>query len=85
MRASGASAEDVEKYAYGARNELKMKCREYTPPEMLDVIYARSLERYGNKVGPAFDELVKKGKTFYQVIESSTRLAVEIFSNEEIY
>lgn len=73
MRASGASAEDVAKYAYGARNELKMKYREYTPPEMLDVIDARSLERYGNKVGPGFDDLVKKGKTFDKIIESSTR------------
>ena len=73
MRASGASAEDVAKYAYGARNELKMKYREYTPPEMLDVIDARNLERYGNKIGPAFDDLVKKGKTFDQIIESSTR------------
>lgn len=73
MRASGASAEDVAKYAYGARNELKMKYREYTPPEMLDVIDARNLERYGNKIGPAFDDLVKKGKTFDQIIERSTR------------
>jgi len=62
MRASGASAEDVAKYAYGARNELKMKYREYTPPEMLDVIDARNLERYGNKIGPGFDDLVKKVK-----------------------
>lgn len=62
MRAGGASAEEVAKYAYGARNELKVKYREYTPPDMLDVIDARNLERYGNKIGPAFDDLVKKGK-----------------------
>ncbi|MDD1957602.1 hypothetical protein NP552_21485 [Pseudomonas sp. 8209] len=73
MRAGGASAEEVAKYAYGARNELKVKYREYTPPDMLDVIDARNLERYGNKIGPAFDDLVKKGKTFDQIIESSTR------------
>ncbi|MEN5044361.1 hypothetical protein [Pseudomonas koreensis] len=41
MRAGGASAEEVAKYAYGARNELKVKYREYTPPDMLDVIDAR--------------------------------------------
>lgn len=34
---------------------------------------ARNLERYGNKIGPAFDDLVKKGKNFDQIIESSTR------------
>ena len=43
MRASGASVEDIAKYASGSRNELKMKYREYTPPEMLDRINARSL------------------------------------------
>jgi filamentous hemagglutinin len=73
MRTSGASVEEVAKYAYGARNELKVKYREYTPPDMLDVIDARNLERYGNKIGPAFDDLVKKGKTLDQIIESSTR------------
>jgi hypothetical protein len=73
MRASGASREEVAKYAYGARNELKLKYREYTPPDILDVIDARNLERYGNKIGPTFDGLVKKGKTFDQIIESSTR------------
>lgn len=73
MHASGISAEEVAKYAYSARNELKLKYREYTPPDMLDVIDARNLERYGNKLGPAFDDLVKKGKNFEQIIESSTR------------
>ncbi|WP_296267047.1 DUF637 domain-containing protein [Pseudomonas sp. UBA6562] len=73
MRASGASVEEVAKYAYSARNELKLKYRQYTPPEMLDIIDKRNLERYGNKIGPEFDDLVKKGKTFDQIIESSTR------------
>jgi len=73
MRASGASTEEVAKYAYDARNELKIKYREYTPPDMLDIIDARNMERYGNKIGPTFDDLVKKGKTFDQIIESSTR------------
>ncbi|MCV4344082.1 hypothetical protein [Pseudomonas capsici] len=73
MRASGASAEELARYAYGARNKLKVKYREYTLPDMLDVIDARNLERYGNKIGPAFDDLVKKGKAFDQIIESSTR------------
>lgn len=73
MRASGASTEEVAKYAYAARNDLKIKYREYTPPDMLEVIDARNMERYGNKIGPAFDDLIKKGKTFDQIIESSTR------------
>ena len=73
LRAGGASAEDIAKYAYSARNDLKLKYREYTPPDMLETIDARNMERYGNKIGPAFDDLVKKGKTFEQIIESSTR------------
>jgi len=31
------------------------------------------MERYGNKIGPTFESLISKGKTFEQIIESSTR------------
>ena len=73
MRASGASAEEIAKYAYNARNDLKIKYREYTPPDVLEVIDLRNMERYGNKIGPTFESLISKGKTFEQIIESSTR------------
>nr|WP_245947936.1 DUF637 domain-containing protein [Halomonas montanilacus] len=73
FRATGADLEDVARYAYSARSELKVKYREYTPPEVLETINARNLQRYGDEVGPTFDYLVDKGKTSDQIIESATR------------
>lgn len=73
FRATGENFEDVARYAYGARSDLKVKYREYTPPEILETINTRDLERYGNELGPAFDYLIDKGKSFEQIIESATR------------
>ena len=63
FRATGANLEDVARYAYGARLDLKVKYREYTPPEILETINTRNLERYGNELGPTFDYLIDKGKS----------------------
>jgi len=73
LRAGGASEEEIAKYAYNARNELKIKYRQYTPPDELERIDLRNVERYGDKIGPSFDYLLGKGKSFEQIIESSTR------------
>ena len=71
--ASGASSEEIARYSYQARNALKSKYREYTPVEMLKVIDVRNMERYGDVLGPSFDDLIRSGKSFEQIIESSTR------------
>lgn len=73
MRAAGTSAEDIARFAYGARTDLKVKYREYTPPEILETINIRNLEKYGNELGPTFDYLIGKGKSYEQIIESATR------------
>ena len=64
LRSTGASLEKVARYAYGARTDLKIKYREYTPKEVLETINARNLQKYGNELGPTFDDLVEKGKSF---------------------
>ena len=40
MLADGVPIEDVGKYAYGARNDIKLWAREFTPPEFLETINA---------------------------------------------
>ncbi|WP_199883738.1 hypothetical protein [Anaerosinus massiliensis] len=42
-----------------------------TSPEMLEVIYARNIEKYGDKLGPTVDWLRARGKSWEQIIESS--------------
>jgi hypothetical protein len=31
------------------------------------------MAKYGNKIGPTFETLISKGKSFEQIIESATR------------
>lgn len=73
MHASGASLEDIARFASNARDNIKIKYRAYTPPDLLEIISSRNMMKYGNVVGPTFEDLIGKGKTFEQIIEGATR------------
>lgn len=74
MLSDGVPIEDVGKYAYGARNYIKLWARESTPPEFLETINTRNLNKPGyDQLGPKLDYLLDKGKTWEQIIESATR------------
>ncbi|WP_192872137.1 DUF6861 domain-containing protein [Pseudomonas congelans] len=77
MRANGLDLEDIAKHAYEARTNLKIEYRKFTPPELLETINARNMNKYGNPIGPTFEDLVNKGKTFEQIIDSATRAGGE--------
>lgn len=73
MKVKNQNLEDIARYAHEARTNLKLKYREYTPPNLLETIDARNMAKYGNKIGPTFETLISKGKSFEQIIESATR------------
>ncbi|MER2297296.1 MULTISPECIES: DUF6861 domain-containing protein [Pseudomonas] len=73
MRASSATLDEIAKFAHASRTAIKLKYREFTPPDLLKVIDERNIGKYGDKLGPTFEWLVEKGKSFEQIIESATR------------
>jgi len=44
-----------------------------TPPDLLEYIHKFNIDRYGDKLGPTFESLIAKGKTYDQIIESASR------------
>ena len=55
------------------RRELGVKYKNLTPPDKLKEIYARNVEKYGDKLGQSIDWLRKKGKSWDDIIESASR------------
>lgn len=73
MRAAGASPEQVARQLHQMRRDLGVQYKDLTPAPQLEVIYARNLEKYGDKLGPTVDWLRAKGKSWEQIIESASR------------
>ena len=55
------------------RRDIGTKYKSKTPPEFLEKIYERNLRDYRDKLGPTIEELRKQGKTWEEIIESSSR------------
>ncbi|MFZ6775050.1 hypothetical protein ACO0LB_20325, partial [Undibacterium sp. SXout7W] len=71
-RAAGATAEDTARMVSQMRRDLGIKYKNLTPPDELEKIYARNLEKYGDQLGPTIDYMRKvQGKTWEQIIEKS--------------
>ena len=73
MRAAGTSPEQVARQLHQMRRDLGVQYKDLTPAPQLEVIYARNLEKYGDKLGPTVDWLRAKGKSWEQIIESASR------------
>lgn len=74
MRAEGKSPEEIARTLHADRRNLGIKYKNLTPPEKLQEIYARNLERYGDELGPTIDYLRnERKKTWEQIIESASR------------
>jgi len=71
--ADGQSEEEVARWAHEARRALGDLYKSMTPPDLLNEIYARNIERYGDPLGPTIEWLLKRGKTWEDIIESATR------------
>ena len=71
--ANGQSVEEVARWAHGERRALGDLYKSMTPPDLLNEIYARNLEIYGDPLGPTIEWLLERGKTWEGIIESATR------------
>src|SRR6266513_2560239 len=74
MKAAAKSPEEMENIAralHAERRALGVEYKELTPPDMLEKIYARNLEKYGDKLGPSVEWLRGRGKSWDQIIESA--------------
>lgn len=77
----GNTAEAVEKaarWAVTARNDLKAAIRTRGSAVVKALAEARNIKKYGNKIGPSFDELIREGKTPPDIIGSSGKANVKL-------
>lgn len=78
MIASGTSVDDAARWATQARNELKVQIRAQGSPVTRGLAEARNMRRYGNKIGPTYDDLIREGKTPDDIIGSSGRSSTKV-------
>ena len=70
---SGESEEQVARWMVAQRNLLRHQFRGQTPREILQVLEAKSLERYGDPLGPSIEQLRGDGKSWARIISSAGR------------
>jgi hypothetical protein len=73
MRGAGASSEEIARILHADRRALGVQFKDLTPAKRLAEIYARNLDRYGDKLGPSIEWLRNQGKSWEQIIESASR------------
>jgi len=73
MRSGGSSSEEIARALHGLRRELGVKYKSLTPGDMLQQIYQRNIQKYGDKLGPTIDYLRQQGKSWDDIINSATR------------
>jgi hypothetical protein len=72
-RSAGQDAEATARMLHQLRRDIGVQYKSLTPEGELEKIYLRNLEKYEDKLGPTIDNLRSKGKTWEQIIESSSR------------
>ena len=55
MRKAGASSESIARALHAERRALGVEFKNLTPSNMLQKIYSRNIEKYGDKLGPSID------------------------------
>lgn len=73
LKESGRHDEEIARALHAERRALGVKFKNITPPEILEKIYQRNLEKYGDPLGPSIELLRSRGKTWTQIIESACR------------
>lgn len=73
MRQQGFDDEAIARKLHADRRALGEEYKAMTDPELLETIYKRNLEKYGDKLGPTVEWLREKGKTWEQIIDSACR------------
>ena len=73
MKAEGKSSEEIARTLHGLRRELGIKYKALTPDDLLQTIYQRNIQKYGDKLGPGIDYLRQQWKSLDDIINSAIR------------
>jgi hypothetical protein len=73
LKASGLSEDVIARVVHAQRRYLGTKYKNLTPTDMLEKIYERNLQKYGDKLGPTIEYLRAQGKSWSEIIESAAR------------
>ncbi len=73
MRRAGISSEQIARALHAERRTLGIKYKALTPPDELELIYARNLKHYQDELGPTIEWFRERGKSWDEIIESASR------------
>ena len=73
LKQIGLTEEAIARYCHSYRRQLGIKYKDLTPPAERARIYERNISDYGDKLGPTVKWLRARGKTWGEIIESSSR------------
>ena len=79
--AAGQKEEDVARKVDQMRRELNSKYYETVPPDLLEKIHAKNLEKYGNKTGPSIEYFLIKGRSWKEIIDSASKVSSKDLGN----
>lgn len=68
----GYNEEKIARILHAKRRELGKQYKHAAPPLLCEYIYYATKKKYGDPLGPSFDDLCKK-KSYAQIIASSSR------------
>ncbi len=69
----GKSIEEVSRTLHQVRRDLGVKYKDATPQPLRDYIYELNQGRYKDPLGPKYEDLLENGKTYEQIIASTSR------------
>ena len=72
LAADGKCEEEIARAMHKMRRELGRQYKKAAPPLFREYIYAATAEKYGDPLGPSFEQLCRT-KTLRQIIESASR------------
>ena len=72
LRSKGLSEKEIAYTLHNKRREIGKVYKEAAPPLFQEYIYIATANKYGDPLGPTFEQLAER-KTYAEIIESSSR------------
>lgn len=72
LRKQGLPEKEIAYTLHNKRRELGKIYKEAAPPLLQEYIYVATANKYGDPLGPTFEQLAER-KTYAEIIESSSR------------
>lgn len=73
MRQEGMPAEEIARLVHAERRSLATQFKQQTPEPPRSLIHHRTLAVYGDPIGPTIEQLLTRGKSWDDIIDSATR------------